>query len=111
MKNLMRDRRHKRVRAKVYGTNERPRLSVYRSNKYIHLQLIDDDAGKSIVGNRSDKVKGATPLERAFNAGKEIAQLAKKESIKEIVFDRGGFMYAGQVKSAADGAREGGLIF
>jgi large subunit ribosomal protein L18 len=111
MKNLMRDRRHKRVRAKVHGTKERPRFSVYRSNKYLHLQLVDDEAGKSIVGSRSDKVKGGTPLERAFNAGKEMAQLAKKEGINTVVFDRGGFMYTGQVKSAADGAREGGLIF
>ena len=94
--------KHKRVRAKVFGTMERPRLSVFRSNKYVFLQIIDDLAGKTIVGLRSSSPK---------EAGKKIAILAKEKNIDTVVFDRGGYLYKGRIKEVADGAREGGLKF
>ena|SRR3989344_1971364 len=94
--------RHKRVRAKIFGTKNRPRLSVFRSNKYIFLQIIDDTAGKTIVGLRSSSPK---------EAGKKIAVLAKEKKINTVVFDRGGYLYKGRIKEVADGAREGGLQF
>ena len=94
--------RHKRVRSKVVGTSNRPRLSVFRSNKYVFLQLIDDSKGETLASIRSDL---------AFDAGKLLAEMAKKKNIKEAVFDRGGYVYGGRVKQVADGAREGGLKF
>lgn len=94
--------RHKRIRAKIFGTKERPRLSVFRSNKYVFLQVIDDSTGKTIVGLRSSFAK---------EAGKKIAILAKEKNIKTVVFDRGGYLYRGRIKEVADGAREGGLQF
>ena len=94
--------RHKRIRAKIIGTKERPRLSVFRSNKYVFLQIIDDSVGKTIVGLRSNFPK---------EAGKNIAVLAKKKYINKVVFDRGGYPYKGRIKEVAEGAREGGLEF
>ena len=94
--------RHKRIRSKIFGTKERPRLSVFRSNKYVFLQIIDDSAGKTILGIRSSSPK---------EAGKNIALLAKEKNIKKIVFDRGGYPFKGRVKEVAEGAREGGLEF
>ena len=90
------------MRAKIFGTKNRPRLSVFRSNKYIFLQIIDDTAGKTIVGLRSSSPK---------EAGKKIAVLAKEKKINTVVFDRGGYLYKGRIKEVADGAREGGLQF
>jgi len=106
-----RDRRHNRIRAKVAGTAERPRLAVYRSNRHMHIQLIDDAAGNTLLGILSKDIKGATPLERAQTAGKMVAEEAKKKGIGKVVFDRGGFAFRGRVKAVADGAREGGLEF
>ena len=104
--------RHKRVRAKIKGTNERPRLSVFKSNKYIALQLIDDVTGKTIVSVSDSQEKGkGTKTDKAKTAGKKLAELALAKKIKEVVFDKGGYKYHGRVKAVAEGAREGGLKF
>jgi len=104
--------RHKRVRAKVTGTAERPRLSVFRSNKYVFLQLVDDSKGNTLVSMSDHKIKKKTAkTEKAKEAGKELAKLAKAKKIEKVVFDRGGYKYHGRVKAAADAAREGGLMF
>jgi large subunit ribosomal protein L18 len=97
-------RRHKRVRAKVKGTAEVPRLCIFRSNKYIYAQLINDDKNKILV-SVSGKFKESKKI------GKEIAKKATDSKIKKIVFDRGGYKYHGRVKELAEGAREGGLQF
>jgi large subunit ribosomal protein L18 len=104
-------RRHKKIRAKVFGTEEKPRLSVFKSNKYIYGQLINDDKSVTILSLSSMKVKGKTFTERCVETGKEIAKLALAKKISKVVFDRGGFKYVGRVKAFADGAREGGLKF
>lgn len=93
-------RRHKRVRAKVRGTAMRPRLSAFRSNKYLHLQLIDDEAGRTLAAAFS---------EEADAAGKLLAKRALEQGIKQAVFDRGGYKYHGQVKKAAEAIRAAGL--
>ena len=103
--------RHKRIRAKVSGTGDMPRLSVFRSNKNVYAQIINDDKGVTIVGLSSEKTKGKGLMERAGNVGKEIAKLAKDKGVTKVVFDRGGFLYTGKIKAVADGAREGGLKF
>ncbi len=110
-KRALRIRRKKTVRRKVTGTAERPRLSVYRSNKHIYAQLIDDIAGKSLVTSSDKAIKKGTPVERAIEVGKEIATKAKTMKINQVVFDRSGYKYHGRVKSLADGAREAGLEF
>ena len=109
------NRRHNRVRAKIQGTPERPRLSLSRSNKHMFLQLIDDIKGNTIAsaGDFNDK-KGAkkeAKVDSAKNLGKEIAKLAKEKKISSVVFDRGGHKYHGRVKAAAESAREEGLQF
>jgi len=105
-------RRHARVRAKISGTNERPRLSVYRSNRAMFLQLIDDDAGVTLASASSLEVKAAgKKTEISLNLGKLIAEKAKTKKISVVVFDRGSYKYHGRVKAVADGAREGGLKF
>jgi len=118
VKKDMRARRHGRVRAKVSGTAECPRLSVFRSNKGMFLQLIDDKAGKTLVSAYSKEVKSGSSAEdmgnkeaASYELGKILAEKAKKANIKKVVFDRGGYNYHGRVKAAADGAREGGLKF
>lgn len=112
VKQFQRKRRHKRVRAKVSGTPEIPRLSVYKSNAGVFVQLIDDIAGKTLVsaGNKEVKAKG-TKTEQGFEVGKLIAEKAKKAKIEKVVFDKGGFKYHGRIKAVADGAREAGLQF
>ncbi|MBU6430958.1 MAG: 50S ribosomal protein L18 [Patescibacteria group bacterium] len=105
------ERRRKRIRAKASGTSSIPRLSVYRSNKYIYAQLIDDSLKNTIVSMSSAKVKGKTFVERSRETGKQLAKAAEAKKINKIVFDRGGFKYAGRVKALAEGAREGGLEF
>ena len=103
-------RRHKRIRAKISGTAERPRLSVFKSNKYLYAEIIDDVAGQTLAAASSlefdEKVKDA-----AQEVGKIIAQRAGEKKIKRVVFDRGGYVYTGKVKSLADSARAGGLVF
>lgn len=109
-------RRHKRIRAVISGTKERPRLSVFKSHKYIYAQLIDDSLGKTLVSFWSkDMDKGSkakiAPAIAAKVVGSELAKRALAAGIKEVVFDRGGYLYAGKIKAVADGAREGGLKF
>ncbi len=103
--------RHKRIRAKISGTSVVPRLSVYRSNTCVYGQIIDDTKGVTLVAFSADKVKGKGLIEKSLNAGKEIAKLAIEKGIKSVVFDRGGFIYTGKIRSFAEGAREGGLKF
>lgn len=104
-------RRHKKIRARVSGTKDIPRLSLYKSNKRIYAQVIDDEGGVTIVSALTDTKKGKTMTQKAGDAGKEIAEKATQKKIKNVVFDRGGFLYTGKVKAFADGAREGGLKF
>ena len=111
-KTTQRVRRHARIRAKVSGTKEIPRLAVYRSNKFIYAQLIDDVAGTTVVtaSDISEKSK-KTKTERAKIVGGTLAKLAKDKKISKVIFDRGGFIFIGRVKALAEGAREGGLEF
>ena len=99
-----------RVRRRILGKSEMPRLSVFRSNRYIYGQIIDDEKGITLLEVSSLKVKsGKTKVEKAFEVGKEIAKKALEKKIEAVVFDRNGYRYHGRVKSLADGAREGGL--
>jgi large subunit ribosomal protein L18 len=110
----LRERRHRRVRGKVRGTSERPRLAVFRSNKGIFAQLVDDESGRTIAGASwlalPKSFKGSK-TEQAAEVGKAVAAAAKKAGIETVVFDRGGYLYHGRVKALAEGAREGGLKF
>ena len=138
-KQLKRKRRHKRVRSKIYGTAKCPRLSIFRSNKYIYAQLIDDEKGRTLVSagfkdimpkTKGKKQKltplnnfakgeiaakrhltGLTKTDMARKIGKLLGQKAVKVKIKQVIFDRGGYKYHGRVKAVAEGAREGGLKF
>ncbi|MBO6126987.1 MAG: 50S ribosomal protein L18 [Clostridia bacterium] len=113
-KNECRLRRHKRVRGKIYGSAERPRLCVFRSLKHIYAQIINDDESKTLVSasslERNFKNYGGNKL-AAREIGKIISERAKKAGISEVVFDRGGYIYHGRVKELAEGARENGLKF
>lgn len=104
-------RRRKRIRAKVKGDASCPRLSVFKSNKYLYAQIIDDGKGMTLAAVSDKDSKGKTKTERSKAAGLEIAQKAKDKKVGKVVFDRGGFIYAGRIKALADGAREGGLKF
>ena len=108
----------KKIRAKIMGTKERPRLSVFRSNKFIYAQVIDDKAGKTLAqandlptGKAGVKIKKGTKSQRAKEVGKTIAEVCKKLKIDKVVFDRNGFKYTGRLKLVADEARAGGLKF
>jgi len=111
IKKEQRDRRRKRIRAKIFGISEKPRLSVFRSNKYITAQLIDDSKGVTLASATSKNIKGKNVLEKAKAVGASIAEQAKTKKIKTAVFDRGGYLYTGSVSAVADGAREAGLKF
>ncbi|MCR4310966.1 MAG: 50S ribosomal protein L18 [Candidatus Taylorbacteria bacterium] len=106
-----RDRRRKKIRSRVSGTEATPRLSVFKSNGYIYAQLIDDVLGKTLLAASSLGTKAKNKIESARETGKDIAKKAVDQKIKKVVFDRGGYVYTGRVKALADGAREGGLIF
>lgn len=106
-----RKRRHNRVRAKIAGTDIRPRLSVFKSNKDIYVQLIDDVAGKTLVSSNSLKMTKKTMSEKSKEVGTDIAKKAKEQKLSKIVFDRSGYQYIGVIKILADSAREGGLEF
>ena len=106
----LRDRRHNRVRAKISGTAERPRLAVFKSNKFVSAQLIDDEAGKTIAAAHGSKFPGSLSVQ-AVAVGKAVADAAKKAGVATIVFDRGGYEYGGQIKALAEAARENGLTF
>jgi large subunit ribosomal protein L18 len=108
-----RQRRHRRVRSKISGTAERPRLVVYRSNRGISAQLVDDDAGRTLAGASWTALGGSSgsKVEQAREVGAALAAAARKAGIERCVFDRGGYLYHGRVKALAEGAREGGLQF
>jgi large subunit ribosomal protein L18 len=116
-RSVARLRRHARVRKKVTGTPECPRLSVFRSTAEIYAQLIDDQAGHTLISASSidqdlrAKLDGLKKLEQARLVGKTVAERARSKGIQQVVFDRGGFRYIGRVKALADAAREGGLEF
>jgi large subunit ribosomal protein L18 len=119
-KNEIRQRVHKRIRRKLYGTGERPRLNVYRSLSHIYAQLIDDMAGKTLVSANSReggkpeagaKKKTGGNVAAAKEVGKLLAQRAKAKGVDKVVFDRGGYLYHGRIKALADAAREAGLQF
>jgi len=107
----LRARRHARVRGKVRGTAERPRLAVFRSNKALYAQLIDDGQGVTLASASSQGVTKKTLSEQAVMVGELIAKAAQEKNITTVVFDRGGFTYAGTIKTLADAARGKGLIF
>lgn len=111
--NAMRARRATRVRSKVRGTAERPRLSVFRSNKAIWAQVIDDGAGRTLASAASVHVteKGLSKKDQATKVGELLAARAKAAGIEQVVFDRGPYLYHGRIKALADGARQGGLDF
>ena len=119
MKQISRTRRHNRIRAKVVGTAARPRLAIYKSNRYMHAQIIDDAKGTTVVsGSTMEFVKSAQggsasgrKMDAAKQLGVELAKRAKAAGITEVVFDRGGFRYTGRVAAVAEAAREGGLTF
>ncbi len=106
-----RTRRHARVRERVTGTGERPRLAVFRSLSHIYAQVIDDRSGRTVAAASDLDVKDGKKSERAKQVGKAIAERAKAAGIGEVVFDRGGYRYHGRVKALADAARESGLKF
>lgn len=114
-KNQIRQKRHLRIRSHISGTPERPRFCVYRSTNHIYAQIIDDVAAKTLVScsdiAKDFNGKDLTKTEIATLVGKTIAEKAQKAGIKEVVFDRGGYLYTGRVKAVADGAREAGLQF
>ncbi len=105
--------RRRRVRAKVFGSAERPRISVFRSNRGILAQLIDDDAGRTLasVNWTESDLRSLKPMEQAKRAGELLAERAKAAGVETAVFDRGGYQYHGRVQALAEGAREGGLKF
>lgn len=104
-------RRHVRIRARISGTAEMPRLSVFKSNKHISVQLIDDENAVTLASSHSRDVKGKNMMEKSAQVGEEIAKKASAKKVSSVVFDRGGFKYVGNVKALADGARKGGLKF
>jgi large subunit ribosomal protein L18 len=110
-KRQARVRRHRRVRAKVAGTAERPRLVVFRSNRGIDAQLVDDANGHTLAAASWKSVASGSRMEQATAVGKALAEAAKKAGVTSCVFDRAGYLYHGRVKALAEGAREGGLQF
>ena len=116
-RNVIRQKKHLKIRSRFSGTTERPRLAVYRSNNHVYAQVIDDTVGKTIVSASTVEKKVASELKKtndtdaAAYVGKVIAERALAANIKEVVFDRGGFIYTGKVKALAEAAREAGLVF
>ncbi|OGE10669.1 50S ribosomal protein L18 [Candidatus Curtissbacteria bacterium RIFCSPLOWO2_01_FULL_42_26] len=103
--------RHYKIRQKVSGNGQKPRLTVFKSNKYVWAQLIDDEKGTTLASASDKKIKSGTKVEKAREAGNILAKKAMKKKVKKIVFDRAGYKYHGRVKALAEGAREGGLVF
>lgn len=110
-KTMKRKRRHAKVRAKISGTAERPRLTVFRSNKSIYAQLIDDTTNTTLAQADDAKEKSGTKVERATVVGTAIAKAAQAKKITDVVFDRSGYLFAGRVKALAEAARAAGLNF
>ena len=116
-KYLKKERVKRRIRSKIKGNSQRPRLSVFRSNRYFYAQVIDDSAGRTLASASSvdkelrDRVKGLKKSEQAKLVGQAVAERARSKGVQAVVFDRGGYKYIGRVKALADGARESGLKF
>jgi len=110
-KSKSRARIKNRIRSKIVGTGEKPRLNIYRSNKFIYAQIIDDTKSVTLVSANDMKSKAKGNIEKAKEVGKEIAKKAKGAGIENVVFDRGGFRYSGRIKTLAESARESGLVF
>lgn len=106
----LREKKHNKIRRRVVGSSEKPRLSVFRSNQHITVQLIDDSKSITLFFESDLKLKG-TKKEKAYSVGKSLGEKAVKQKISEVVFDRGGFLYHGRIAEVARGAREGGLKF
>ncbi len=111
IKTAKRVRRHGRIRAKVKGTAERPRLAVFRSNRALYVQLVDDERGATLAASDTRSVAGEGMKARARAVGADIAEKGRKAGISKVVFDRGGFLYAGSIRELAEGARAAGLAF
>ncbi|MGD0800643.1 MAG: 50S ribosomal protein L18 [Terracidiphilus sp.] len=110
-RNAIRQRIHDRIRRKLAGTAERPRLNVYRSLSHIYAQVIDDQKGETLVSASTIKMKTGGNIAAAKEIGKAVAELAVQQGIKRVVFDRGGYLYHGRIKALADAARAAGLEF
>ena len=110
-KTMRHQRRKNRVRSKIAGTAIRPRIAIFRSNTQLQAQLIDDDSQVTLVCVSTTSQKGDTPQERSVNAGISLAKAAQEKKISLAVFDRGGYLYTGNIKAFADAAREAGLTF
>lgn len=110
-KQIARQKRHMRIRKTLHGTLDRPRMSVYRSNTALYVQLIDDENHHTLLSARTDEVKKGSNIESAVALGKLIAEKALDKGITKIVFDRSGYLYHGRIKALADAAREAGLQF
>lgn len=111
MYKVLRVRKHQKVRKKIIGVKDRPRLAVFRSGKHIYAQIIDDTVGKTLVAASDLKMEKQTKNQKAFEVGKKLAAASQKLKIKKVVFDRGGFLYHGRIAMVGKGAREGGLEF
>ena len=116
-RNVIRQKKHLKIRSRFSGTTERPRLAVYRSNNHVYAQIIDDTVGKTLVSASTNEKSIASEIEKTNNidaaayVGKVVAERAIAANINEVVFDRGGFIYTGKIKALADAAREAGLVF
>ncbi len=110
-KELRRQKRKQKIRSRIIGTKERPRLVVHRSNIHIYAQLVDDNARKTLAVASDLKIKKGSKSEKAKQVGEEIAKIAKTKKITNVVFDRSGYRFHGRIKELAQGARDGGLIF
>jgi large subunit ribosomal protein L18 len=110
-RDVLRRKRHARLRLKINGTTERPRLSVFRSARYIYAQVIDDTTGRTLAAASSleQELAGDTKVDRARAVGRALAERARAAGVSAVVLDRGGYLYHGRVRSLAEGAREGGL--
>ena len=111
MNKALRIKRHYKIRKRVSGTYDRPRLAVFRSGKHIYAQVIDDQTGKTLVAENDLKLEKVKKAQKAYTVGKKLAEKTLKKKIKQVIFDRGGFLYHGRIAELAKGAREGGLEF
>jgi large subunit ribosomal protein L18 len=111
LKTVQRNRRRSRIRSKVVGTKEKPRMSVFKSNKFVYVQIIDDESGKTLMSESTKSAVGKTELEKVRALGENLAKRAIGHGIKAVVFDRGGYIYTGKIAELAAGARKGGLKF
>lgn len=110
-KQVQRQARRARIRSRVTGTSERPRLAVFKSNRFIYVQLINDEMGTTLAASDARSAKEKTARERAQWVGKDIAEKAKKAGVTQVVFDRGGYRYQGIIAALAESARQEGLVF